>query len=294
VARNAVAPLGAAPPFAAVIFDLGSGMGESAVEPWLVPGTVDLVRRLHAGRVLVGLVAGDTDLGAVPGLNDIRDLLDVMVTSTPAVGEGVNGDTDEGGARAGLTEAARRLGVPPSRTAVVTVGGAGVRAARGGGFGLVAAIDGSGERVALEAAGADLVLADVALVDLGVLRTDPWVLAYEGFDPAHEGHREALTALGNGYVGVRGAAPEHTADGVHYPGTYLAGVYNRLTSTVQGREVEDEHLVNAPNWLLLDLRVDDGGWWSAGGLVAHRERRELDLRRGLLTRHVQLTDQAGR
>src|SRR3546814_11266145 len=63
---------------------------------------------------------------------------------------------------------------------------------------------------------------------------------------------------------------------------------------VEGREVEDEHLVNAPNWLLLDLRIDEGRWWSEGGLQISDERRELDLRRAVLTRTAMLTDGAGR
>lgn len=42
---------------------------------------------------------------------------------------------------------------------------------------------------------------DVSQLDLGALRADPWMLVYDGFDPAHEGHREALTALANGYLG---------------------------------------------------------------------------------------------
>ena len=33
-----------------------------------------------------------------------------------------------------------------------------------------------------------------------------------GIRPRPQGHREALTALGNGYLGTRGAAPEHAAD----------------------------------------------------------------------------------
>ena len=57
-------------------------------------------------------------------------------------------------------------------------------------------------------------------------------------------------------------APERAADGVHYPGSYLAGAYNRLVSTVHGRQMEDEHLVNAPNWLVLDLGTEEAGsWW---------------------------------
>jgi trehalose/maltose hydrolase-like predicted phosphorylase len=46
-----------------------------------------------------------------------------------------------------------------------------------------------------------------------------WTLAYDGFDPASEGLREALCTLGNGYFATRGAAPESSADDVHYPGT---------------------------------------------------------------------------
>ena len=114
---------------------------------------------------------------------------------------------------------------------------AGVQAGHRGGFGLVVGIDRAGRRDQLEAAGADIVVGDVGELDLGASRTDPWMLVYEGFDPGHEGHREALTALGNGYMATRGVLPERRADGIHYPGTYLAGIYNRLVSTVYGRQV---------------------------------------------------------
>jgi alpha,alpha-trehalase len=87
-----------------------------------------------------------------------------------------------------------------------------------------------------------------------------WRLAYDGYDPLQEGLREALCTLGNGYVTTRGAAPDAVADGVHYPGTYLAGGYNRLTSEIGGHEVENEDLVNIPNWLPLVIRIDDGPW----------------------------------
>src|SRR5665647_2007444 len=191
-------------------------------------------------------------------------------------------------------KAAQLLGVDPARAPVVEDATAGVESARRGGFGLVVGIDRGEQREALLAAGAHIVLGDVSQLDLGALRADPWALVYEGFDPAHEGHREALITLGNGYMGTRGAAPESSADGVHYPGTYLAGVYNRLTSNVHGRAMEDESLVNVPNWLVLDVRVGEAEWWSAGGLTTTQERRELDLRRGVLSRSAVLTDSTGR
>ena len=125
----------------------------------------------------------------------------------------------------------------------------------------------------------------------------PWTLSYEGFDPALEGRREALFTLGNGYFATRGAVPEAVADGVHYPGTYLAGGYNRLTTEIAGRAVENEDLVNWPNWLPLAVRPDDGAseWFSprsADELVQYRQ--DLDLRRGLYRRCVRFRDAVGR
>lgn len=62
-----------------------------------------------------------------------------------------------------------------------------------------------------------------------------WSLIYDEYDPAREGLREALCTLANGYLGTRGAAPEAQAGGAHYPGTYLAGCYDRLTGTLTAR-----------------------------------------------------------
>ncbi|WP_395108437.1 glycoside hydrolase family 65 protein [Actinomadura sp. SCN-SB] len=125
-----------------------------------------------------------------------------------------------------------------------------------------------------------------------------WLLAYDGYDPDWEGVRETLCTLGNGYFATRGAQPEATADGVHYPGTYIAGCYDRLASRVAGHTVVNEDLVNAPNWLPLTVRIEDGPWLrlaalaSDGALLSHRQ--ELDLRRGVLTRLLRFADAAGR
>ena len=254
------------------------------------PGTVGLLNRLRAGSVPVALVTASRNANATLALADLDGLFDVVVDGQDAAVLGLPGKPDP----AMFLQAARELGVDPARVAVVEDAVSGVQAARRGGFGLVVGVARAGQRAELEAAGAHIVVQDVAQLDLGALRADPWTVVYEGFDPAHEGHREALTTLGNGYLGTRGAAQERADDGVHYPGTYLAGVYNRLVSTIHGRQMEDEHLVNAPNWLPLDLRTDAGGWWSAGGLTTLRERRELDLRRGVLTRTAVLTDPDGR
>ncbi|MFI6848998.1 glycoside hydrolase family 65 protein [Kitasatospora sp. NPDC050467] len=123
------------------------------------------------------------------------------------------------------------------------------------------------------------------------LMPDPWALRYQGFDPAQEGLREALCAVGNGYVVSRGAAPESVADGVHYPGTYLAGCYDRASSTVAGRTVTNEDLINTPNWLPLTFRPVGGTWFTG---PPAEQSLELDLRCGLLTRRALVVDAEGR
>ena len=121
-----------------------------------------------------------------------------------------------------------------------------------------------------------------------------WTLAYEGFDPEQEPLREALCAVGNGFFASRGAAPESSADGVHYPGTYGAGLYNRLTSEVADRQVEDESIVNLPNWLPLTFRIDGGEWFDLSRVRLADYRQELDLRRAMLTRQIRFQDPEGR
>ncbi len=121
-----------------------------------------------------------------------------------------------------------------------------------------------------------------------------FVITFDGFDPAEEGHREALCALGNGYFVTRGAAPEATADGCHYPGTYAAGVYNRLSTELAGRRIADESLVNLPNWLVLAFRAEEGDWFTDASCEVLGHRLELDMFRGTLTRMSRLRDPDGR
>ena len=121
-----------------------------------------------------------------------------------------------------------------------------------------------------------------------------WSLLYQDYDPAAEGRRETLCALGNGYFVTRAAAADSVADGEHYPGTYLAGGYNRLTSEIAGRQIENEDLVNLPNWLPLLIRIDAGDWLRGDEVEQLEYRQELDLEQGQLLRTLRLRDPQGR
>jgi trehalose/maltose hydrolase-like predicted phosphorylase/beta-phosphoglucomutase-like phosphatase (HAD superfamily) len=202
--------------------------------------------------------------------------------------------------------AAAELGADPRACFVVEDAVSGIQAAKAGnmaGLGVARL----GDQELLERAGADLVVTTLDGVSLhglaeGRLRErravaelrrrlterppSVWTLVYDSFDPARQGLREALCALGNGYFVTRGALPEAHADGVNYPGTYVAGLYNRLVSEIAGREVQNEDLVNLPNWLVLQFRVAGEEWFDIQRADVLEHRYELDLRHGTLIRHL--------
>ncbi|WP_420847889.1 trehalose-phosphatase [Mycobacterium riyadhense] len=136
-------------------------------------------------------------------------------------------------------------------------------------------------------------LAD-SLQDAAASPKDAWELVYDGYDPQDERLREALCTVGNGYVATRGCAPEASACDVHYPGTYAAGVYNMLADHITGQTIENESLVNLPNWLSLTFRIDDGPWFSVDGSDLLAYRQTFDLRDATLTRSVRFRDSVGR
>ncbi|ANS70133.1 hypothetical protein SLINC_7909 [Streptomyces lincolnensis] len=113
-----------------------------------------------------------------------------------------------------------------------------------------------------------------------------WSWEYEGYEPADERLRESLCTLGNGYFATRGALPECSADEIHYPGTYVAGCYNRLTSGVAGRQVENEDMVNVPNWLPLRVRLPGGPWLTPDTATVVEHCETLHLLAGLLERRT--------
>ena len=124
--------------------------------------------------------------------------------------------------------------------------------------------------------------------------SSPWSFTYGGYIPEQERLREALCAVGNGYRVTRGCAPEADAGPNHYPGTYAAGLYNRLSDEISGVVIENESLVNLPNWLSLKFRIDGGDWFDIDASEVLSYRQCMDLRDAELTREFRFRDPAGR
>lgn len=113
---------------------------------------------------------------------------------------------------------------------------------------------------------------------------DTWRVTETAYDPARQHAGESLFALGNGYLGARGAFEEgYPGD---QPATFIHGVYDDVP-------IGHTELANVPNWLPFDLYVEGERFSLDSGEVLNY-RRELALRQGLLSRTLRWRSPAGR
>ncbi len=123
---------------------------------------------------------------------------------------------------------------------------------------------------------------------------DNFSIIYEGWKPKKQKLREALCTLGNGYIATRGAAEESNNNEFNYPGTYLAGGYNRAKTEVSEKIIENEDFVNFPNWLGLTFRPEGGEWLNLQSQKVLDYQQTLDMKCGILKREFQVEDDKGR
>jgi beta-phosphoglucomutase family hydrolase len=194
------------------------------------------------------------------------------------------------------------LGALYDRAVIVEDAVSGVKAGQNGRFGLVLGVARENNEITLKQNGADIVVSDLSEISFSDvelwfregLEEEQWTLNYAEYEPAQEGTREALCTVGNGYIGTRGAFEEVKASEVNYPGTYIAGIYNRLESNIAGRTIVNEDFVNCPNWLPMTFKLGDGGWFDPNSTQVLRFERQLDFRNGVLQRSMLVRDPSGR
>lgn len=269
------------------------------------PDAADLLAKLLDRGIPAALVTASRNSQAVLDGIGLSGMFTTIVDGSDAARLRLQGKPNP----AMFLEAVDRLGVKPADAVVLEDTVAGVNAGVAGGFGLVVGVDRTGHGVELADAGAHLVLTSLAQLDAllpdggyagkwigGANKgsSDHWHLVYEDFNPLLEGTREALCTLGNGYWAARGSVPGTTAGGVHYPGSYIARVYNRVTSAVGRRTIETEHLVNTPDWTFLTVQAAGGPALRPGIPEMLSHHQDLDLRAGMLTRINRYRDDAGR
>ncbi len=114
-------------------------------------------------------------------------------------------------------------------------------------------------------------------------REYPWLIKEEGWVKSLQGVRESQLAVGNGLLGSR-AVLEELPPGTR-PGTYVAGVYDRIGSQVA-------ELVNLPNPFNFKVVVE-GEKVGVATMDVLQHRRTLDLRHGVLCRHSVFQNRKG-
>jgi alpha,alpha-trehalase len=127
------------------------------------PGAITLIGRLHEAGIGTAVISASRNAERVLSSAGVLDLFAVRVDGVTAAELGLPGKPDP----AVFLEAARRLGVVPDRAVVLEDAQAGVRAASQGGFGMVVGVDRGGAEQGLLEQGADVVVTDLADIQVG-------------------------------------------------------------------------------------------------------------------------------
>ena len=215
--------------------------------------TVALIHELKQKGIHVGVASSSKNCQAVLEKAGLIDLIETRVDGVVSAEIGLKGKPEPDI----FTTASDNLGIYYDKAVVVEDAVSGVQAGKAGNFGLVLGIARENNKKELKTNGADIVVEDISEIGFdGIvdwfengLEKDNWSISYSDYVPEKEKTRETLLTVGNGYFGTRGAFEETKAGEFNYPGTYIAGLYNRLISKVGDRDIENEDFVNIPNWL---------------------------------------------
>lgn len=261
--------------------------------------TIALIHRLKEEGVRIGVASSSKNCRQVLETAGLLDLFETRVDGEVSAELGLKGKPEPDI----FTVAADNLGVTYDRAVVVEDAVSGVEAGRKGNFGFVLGIAREDNEKELYANGADIVVKDLAEIGYEGIEhwfkqgffLDNWSITYHDYVPEKEKTREALLSVGNGYFGTRGSMAETEAGEFNYPGTYMAGVYNRLISNVAGHDTENEDLVNVINWLPISFKIDnDEEFFQINKAEILEVRRALRFNTGVLYRRLIVRDEKGR
>jgi alpha,alpha-trehalose phosphorylase len=281
---------------------------EQGVE--VFPGSVAWLRELRELGLKTAVVTSSTNCEAVLDAAGIRNLLDAQVDGRTAIALDLAGKP----APDTYLEAARQLEIEPARAAVVEDSRAGVEAAHSGGFSLVIGVNRDGQADELRAAGADVIVSDLAelvarksdmphqagprshrlrasaarlLAADAEFPVDQQRLIERRFEPSHVPQFESIFALSNGYLGLRGMQDEGRP--VYDPAPILNGFYEtwplEYPERAYGFAETGQSVVGVPDGTIVRLYLDDEPFSLEEAEILDYER-VLDMSRGTLERSV--------
>jgi len=262
------------------------------------PGTLSLIKSLRAEGIKLAVASSSKNCRLILEAAGLQELFNVNVDGIALEKYNLPGKPDPSIFR----QACFELGVPCGRAVVVEDAVSGVQAAAAADVGCVIGVSRADNALELEHNGADIVVEDLSALSVSDInewfkhnrKTIEWSLVHHFYRPEREKQLETLFTVGNGYMAVRGAMAESLATDNHYPGLYIAGVYNRAISMIKGKHIENEDLVNCPNWLLVRFKINNGDWFNIDRVKILSFERNLNLKTGVLTRRLIFEDSQGR
>ncbi|WP_026754914.1 glycoside hydrolase family 65 protein [Sediminibacter sp. Hel_I_10] len=124
------------------------------------------------------------------------------------------------------------------------------------------------------------------------IKPDAWSIIEEGFNQEHVKSSESLFSIGNGAMGQRANFEEHYS-GKTFQGSYIAGVYypdkTRVGWWKNGYPEYFAKVLNAPNWIGIDVAVNGEVLDLAKCNKVDHFRRELNMKEGWLSRSFTAT-----
>ena len=128
------------------------------------------------------------------------------------------------------------------------------------------------------------------------LKTDPWKIIEDQWDPEKHQASESLFSLGNGQMGQRANFEEHYS-GAHLQGSYIGGVYypdkTRVGWWKNGYPEYFAKVINSVNWIGIDFKIE-GETLDLAQAKVHDFYRELNMQEGVLRRRYEVEMPSGK
>ncbi|OXB24368.1 family 65 glycosyl hydrolase [Flavobacterium tructae] len=124
------------------------------------------------------------------------------------------------------------------------------------------------------------------------IKPDNWSIIEEGFDAERVKSSESLFSIGNGAMGQR-ANFEETYSGETFQGSYIAGIYYPDKTKVgwwkNGYPKYFAKVLNAPNWIGIDIQINEENLDLHHCTAVKNFRRELNMKEGWYNRSFEAT-----
>jgi len=266
--------------------------------PDVFDSTIAFIKKCKRKKIKIGVASSSRNCKLILELGKLTKYFETRVCGIVSRELNLKGKPDPDI----FVTAAQRLGLKPGECVVVEDAISGVQAGKNGNFGLTLGIAREIEGETLIQNGADLVVGDMAEISIAQInewfesgiKADGWNLTYNAFDPEDEKLRETLTVVGNGYLGVRGSYEGENASDICYPGTYIAGMYNKLATMVGGKRIYNNDFVNCPNWTLIEFAIGNSDYRSPLNMNILSYKHNLNMKEGIMERTMVCKDSSGR